>query len=128
MPNHNKCQNKTLLVDDETWAFIFEPALCDDPDTAESLAYLLYSIVEAIESGPEGVKQASETLLEGIKYVYSHTDAYKAALKLYRLSLTGRLHPQNEPLRLINAAIERGTAEVKYAIATERKRKYRGKR
>lgn len=44
MPNHNKCQNKTLLVDDETWAFIFEPALCEEPNTAESLAYLLYSI------------------------------------------------------------------------------------
>ena len=80
MPNDTKCQNKKLLADEETWAFIFEPALCDDPNTAESLAHLLYFIIEAIESGPDGVNLASETLLEGIKYVYSYTDAYKAAL------------------------------------------------
>lgn len=128
MPNNTKCQNKKLLADDETWAFIFASALGDDPNTAESLEHLLYSIIEAIESGPDGVNLASETLLEGIKHVYSYTDAYKAALKLYLLSLTGHLHPRNEPRQLINAAIERSHTEISHAIARERKRKRPGKR
>ncbi|MDT4895245.1 MAG: hypothetical protein QOH25_322 [Acidobacteriota bacterium] len=52
--------------------------------------------------------QASKTLLNGIELIYLHTSAHKAALKLYVLSLEGKLKPQDEPLNLINAAIERG--------------------
>ena len=46
--------------------------------------------------------------MSGIELIYLHTDAHKAALKLYVLSLEGQLKPQDEPLQLINAAIERG--------------------
>ncbi len=52
--------------------------------------------------------QASQTLLNGIELMYLHTKAHKAALKLYVLSLEGNLKPGDEPLNLINGAIERG--------------------
>ena len=128
MANDVKCQSRKQLADDGTWDFIFGHSLCNDPNAAESLAHLMYSIREAIESGAEGASLASETLLDGIKFVYLYTDAYKAALKLYLLSLTGYLKPQDEPARLINGAIERAEAEVERAIADERKRKSRAKR
>ena|ERR1043165_1483259 len=103
-----KRQSENLLADDETWTAILEPALCQDAAAVECLARLLFTIKRAIDSGPEGAMQASQTLLNGIELIYLHTNTHKAAVKLYVLSLEGQLKPQDEPLNLINAAIERG--------------------
>jgi hypothetical protein len=65
-------------------------------------------IRKEINSGPEGVMRASEVLANGINVMYLYTDSHKAALELYLLSLGGELKPQDEPLNLISAAINRG--------------------
>src|SRR2546421_12051084 len=101
-----------VLADDGTWKAILEPALCQDSAAVEALALLLFTIKKAIDSGPEGAMRASETLLNGIKLIYLYTDSHKAALRLYVLSLEGTLKPQDEPLQLINAAIERGSSRA----------------
>jgi hypothetical protein len=98
------CQD--LLIDEETWRAI------DDPDTADFIARRLFVIREAIDGGPEGIMEASEAILANIESAYLHTDAHRAALRLYLLSLTGQLKPEDEPLQLINGAIERGAARV----------------
>jgi hypothetical protein len=67
----------------------------------------------AIDNGPDGVEQASRVLLTGIETAYFYTDAHRAAVKLYLLSLTGGLKPQDEPLQLISEAIKRDTIEGK---------------
>ena len=100
-------RNGKLLADDETWTAILEPALCQDEAAIEVLTRLLFTIRKAIDSGPEGARQASKTLLDGIEFIYLHTKAHQAALKLYVLSLEGNLKPPEEPLNLINGAIER---------------------
>jgi hypothetical protein len=100
------------LTDEEDWATILEPALCQDAAAVECLARLLFTIKRAIDSGPEGALRASTTLLSGIESIYLHTNAHKAALKLYVLSLEGNLEPQDEPLNLINAALERGSSRM----------------
>jgi hypothetical protein len=100
------------LADEEDWAAILEPALCQDAAAVECLARLLFTIKKAIENGPEGVMQASKMLLDGIESIYLHTNAHKAAIKLYVLSLEGDLKPQDEPLNLINAALERGKSRM----------------
>jgi hypothetical protein len=110
----DECQD--LLIDERTWRAI------NDPKTAEYIARRLFVLKEAIESGPEGVREASEVILANIESAYLHTDAHRAALGLYLLSLTGQLKPEDEPLRLINGAIERGRAQVELA----RKEKRRG--
>lgn len=97
-----------LLADDQTWINILEPELCKDPAAVESLARLLFIIKKEINSGPEGVIRASKILSNGIDVMYLYTNAHKAALELYLLSLEGELKPQDEPLNLINAAIVRG--------------------
>ena len=121
-----KCED--LLADDETWSGILEPAFCENPNAAESLALLLFTLKEAIDRGPTGARRASLTLLDGIKHVYLQTDAHKASLKLYLLSLTGHLKPQDEPLHLLNGGIERGTTEIARVSAVELRRKRAAKR
>lgn len=101
-------QCEKLLADEETWTAILEPALCRNGAAVECLAHLLFTIKRAIDSGPAGAIQASKTLLNGIETIYLRTDAHKAALKLYMLSLEGNLPPEDEPLHILNAALERG--------------------
>lgn len=106
-----KCEGKTPLADEDTWRAILEPSLCEDSAALELLARLLLTLKKAIDSGPEGASRASRTLLSGVESIYLYTDTHKAARNLYVLSLTGNLKPQDEPLRLINAAIERAISE-----------------
>jgi hypothetical protein len=96
-----------LLADNQTWVNILEPELCKDPAAVESLARLLFVIRREINSGPEGVLRASEVLSDGLSVMYLYTSAHKAALELYLLSLGGELKPRDEPLNLLNAAVER---------------------
>jgi hypothetical protein len=62
--------------------------------------------------------------LVNIESAYLHTEAHRAALGLFMLSLTGQLKPEDEPLRLIGGAIERGRAQVE----TARNARVKGKR
>jgi hypothetical protein len=126
--DRKECDCENLLVDHETWDVILEPVLCNNSNTAESLASLLFTIKESIEGGPEGVKRAINTLLDGIGLVYIYTDIHKAAFNLYLLWLTGHLKPQDEPLQLISTAIKRGMAEVERAAAAKRRKKSRAAR
>lgn len=97
-----------LIASQETWLNILEPEFCKDVAAVETLARLLFIIREEINSGPEGVLRASKVLLNGIEVMYLYTNAHKAALVLYLLSLRGELQPQDEPVNLINAALKRG--------------------
>jgi hypothetical protein len=100
-----------LLADDETWINILEPELCNDSAAVECLARLLFVIKREINSGNEGIKLASLILSKGVEVIYLYTNAHKAARELYVLSLEGTLKPEDEPLNLINAAIERRRKE-----------------
>ena len=97
-----------LLADDESWINILEPELCKDTAAVELLARLLFIIRKELNSGAKGVGRADKILSNGIEVMYLYTNAHKAAIELYVLSLSGELKPPDEPLNLINAAIERG--------------------
>lgn len=108
-----------VIVDEQTWQAI------NDPAAADSFARRLFILKQTIDSGPEGVGEAGETLLASIEAAYLHTEAHRAALRLYALSLTGHLKPQDEPVRLINGAIERGMAQIELAGKGSAKKKRR---
>jgi hypothetical protein len=110
---------RDLLIDERSWQAIH------DPKTADFIARALFILKEAIESGPGGAREASEAILANIESAYLHTDAHRAAVKLYLLSLTGQLKPEDEPLRLINGAIERGVAQIKLTRKGRAKKKRR---
>jgi hypothetical protein len=101
------------LLADETWIAILEPELCKDSAAVECLARLLFILRKEINSGSAGVKRASKILSNGIEVMYLYTNTHKAALELYVLFLEGDLPAQDEPLNLINAAIERSTTQRK---------------
>lgn len=124
-PRKNEVTCSRALAYDEDWLDFLEPDLGRDPGSVESLTHLLFTINEALSRGPEGIKAASDALLEGIRVAYLHTDAHKAAVELYLVYLTGNLKPQDEPLQLLNGAIERGRAEIERASALIRKKKHR---
>ena len=108
-----------LLIDEQTWQAI------NDPATANDIALTLFSFKTAIDSGPDGAQAASAALLANVEAAYLHTDVHRAALKLYLLSLTGQLKPEDEPLRLINEAIKRGTASIELAQRSGARKKRR---
>jgi hypothetical protein len=112
--------DQDLLIDEETWQAIGDPA------TAHSIAHRLFVLKQAIDSGEGGVREASEAIQADIEAAYLHTDAHGAALRLYLLSLTGRLKPQDEPVELINGAIERGLAAMSAGREGRAAKKRRG--
>ena len=120
--------NSEPLTYDDDWLPFLEAAPCNDSAAANNLIFLLYNLYESNSRGAEGVKQVNEALLEGIRLAYLYTEEHKAAFELYMLSLTGHLKPQDEPLQLINAAIEHGRTEIERASVREaRKSRKRGK-
>jgi hypothetical protein len=106
------CSKDDLLAD-ETWLAILEPELCKDSAAVECLVRLLFILRREINSGSAGVKRASKILSNGIDVMYLYTDAHRAALELYVLSLAGELKPQDEPLNLLKAAIARGKGQAR---------------
>jgi hypothetical protein len=121
-PNATEEIRADLLADDEDWLTFLNSTLCK-ATAAESLTYLLFRIKQAVESGPDGTQRASAALLVGIRSLYLHTAAHEAAVELYLLSLTGDLTPQDEPLQLLKAAIERGKVKINRVTPRSRKRR-----
>jgi hypothetical protein len=109
-----------VLIDEETWEAM------GDPDAVGCIARRLFALREAIGGKPGGAKEAAEIIQFNIEAAYLHTEAHRAALRLYLLSLTGRLKPQDEPLQLINGAIERGMAQMEPARKGRASRTRRG--
>jgi hypothetical protein len=68
---------------------------------------LFVELRHGIESNFDGIARARNTLAVAVELVYLHTQAHDAALKLYQLSQEGQLKVEDEPVRLIGAAIQR---------------------
>lgn len=103
------------LFDRDELAAAISSILSGDPDAADVLARLFDSWRHAIDSGLVGINQTREALLTAVELAYLHTGAHAAAVRLYRLSLAGHLKVQDEPVRLINAAIGRSKRSVRAA-------------
>lgn len=86
-----------------------ELILADGPGAADALARLLDEFRYAIDGGLRGVEAARRGLVTAIELAYLRTGEHAAALRLYRLALEGRLRVEDEPARLLGAAIERRT-------------------
>lgn len=93
-----------LLIDRETLARSISFILLNDPD---ALASLFVELMQGIESGLDGITRTRNTLAAAVELVYLHTQAHDSALKLYQLSQEGQLKVEDDPVRLISAAIKR---------------------
>lgn len=102
-----KYDEENLLLDRETLASKIETILGGEPCAPDALAGLFVELRQAIESGLNGINRTRETLAMGVELAYLHTRAHAAAVRLYHLSQEGQLLVQDEPLTLLDAALER---------------------
>src|SRR2546423_6227974 len=114
---------ENLLFTREELASDIASILKGDEHSPEALAHLFIILREAVAGGLEGINRTSSTLAAAVELTFTHSRAHAAALRLYLLSQEGQLKVEDEPVRLINAAIERSTAG-----ARARKTPGRGKR
>lgn len=108
--DESSCAEENLLFAREELASDIASILKGDADSPEALAHLLIAFRQAIAGGLEGINRASDTLAAAVELTFTHSRAHAAALRLYLLSQEGRLRVEDEPARLIGAAIERSTA------------------
>ncbi|HYP52439.1 MAG TPA: hypothetical protein VEQ42_02805 [Pyrinomonadaceae bacterium] len=100
--------NVEVMLERESLAESIETILGGD---ADALAGLLVEFRDALDAGLKGIARAREALGVGIELAYLRTRAHEAARRLYVLSQEGQLRVEDEPVRLIGAAIERSTAQ-----------------
>jgi hypothetical protein len=104
-----------VLFEREELAADLELILSGDPSAADKLARLFDSLRQAMDSGLHGINEVRRVLLTAVELAYLYTGAHDSALRLYRLSLTGHLKVNDEPIRLIDAAIKRSARSVRAA-------------
>lgn len=83
---------------DEVWDSIVE-SFADDSAAAFILAQVLCQFKEQIRKGKGAA--VVQDLDRAIEKLYPYTDDYKAALKLYRLSVAGKLKPKHDPTLIV---------------------------
>jgi hypothetical protein len=109
LADNSQCAEENLLFAREELASDIASILKGDEYSPEALAHLFIILREAIAGGLEGINRTSETLAAAVELTFTHSRAHAAALRLYLLSREGRLKVEDEPVRLISAAIERNT-------------------
>lgn len=83
---------------DEVWDSIAE-AFENDPAAAFILAQVLSQLKELIKKNRKA--QVIEAIDTGIDTLFPFTDDYRASLKLYHLSVAGRLKPKHDPTIIV---------------------------
>lgn len=108
MSSAEGCRDEeNLLFSREELAEDVDAILKGDEHSPEALARLFVLLGQAIDGGIEGAVRTRDTLRAAVEVIYPYSSAYSAALKLYRLSVEGELKVADEPVKLMNAAIER---------------------
>ena len=73
--------------DGADWLRVFEEAFQADPKLAESAARLWQGVLNQIESGPDGLRDARECLQTAIRLAFQHTDAFRICRDRFEASL-----------------------------------------
>lgn len=130
IPTDKDIDRNIWLVSKEELESYFNTILGEDPEAPDTLAEFLLRVQSAFSEGPQGAMRAQHSMSDAIELLYLETAAHHTAFELYRLWLEGRLKPDDEPLTLIKAAIDRSApeavareAEFERRSKTQRKRK-----
>ena len=108
-----KKEPKLLWPDEEDWLDLFRDILCEDPRRAERIARIWYTLLQHLREGPDGVRNARLILKQALRLTYPFTSSYRLAYRHFRLSLSGRVRPADEPNQLLGESIERARREIK---------------
>jgi len=113
----------TAYFDREGLELTIDLVLNADEQAPHFLGQLFTSFRQAIDSGLHGINETRKALAEAIDLIYLHSPEHDAAINLYRLHLEGELKPDDEPLEMINAAIDRTTTRLRAAKSSRHKRR-----
>ena len=122
MEDHSPNEER-VLFDCEDLELTIDLVLEGDEHAPLILGQLFVRFRQAIDSGLHGINETRKALVAAIELIYLHSSAHQSALNLYRLSLEGQLKVEDEPVTLINAAIERSTAGSRRGKASRRAEK-----
>lgn len=114
--------DEKLIFDQEWLASSIESILKGDEDAPETMARVFISFRDAIRGGLRGMNQLDEALLATIEIIYLQSRAHVAALKLYVLAQEGHVRVEDEPLRVLGAAIARSRKSAERAASKARGR------
>lgn len=120
LADDSRCAEDNLLFPREELAFEIASILKGDAHSADALAQLFVVLREAIAGGLEGINRTRETLAAAAELTFTHSRAHAAALRLYMLSQEGQLRVEDEPVRLLDAAVERNTRRARKARSARR--------
>ena len=107
-----KKEPKLLWPDEQDWLGLFHDILREDPRRAERFARIWYALIEHIDQGPEGVRDARCILKQALRLTYPFTSSCRLAYKHYKLSLSGQVKPADEPRQLLRESIKRARAQI----------------
>lgn len=108
-----RCDEERPLFEREDLVLSIGLILGGGPRAADALARLFGEFGQAIEGGLRGINATREALAEAVEVSYLHSEAHAEAVRLYRLSVGGHLKAEDEPARLLGAAVERGAAKAR---------------
>lgn len=108
-----RCGEGRPLFEREDLVLSIGLILGGDPQAADVMARLFEELRQAMEGGLRGINATREALASGVEICYPHSESHAAAVKLYRLSVEGHLKAEDEPVRLLGAAVERGAAKAR---------------
>ena len=103
------------LFPSDMWADLFEDTIASDPEVVHLFAELMLGVKQAIDCGaqdPKEARRAANTLMDLIHELFVYSETFRAARRLWILSLEGRISAPNDPEHIIPAAIERGLKET----------------
>lgn len=118
--DNQKPDEHGVLFDREDLALTIDLILEGDEHAPLLLGQLFISFRQAIDSGLQGINQTRQALADSVELIYPHSPVHQAALNLYRLSVEGQLKVEDEPLEVINAAIQRTTSRARKASSRKR--------
>ena len=75
--------------DAQDWLQVFEAAFQEDPKLAEKAARLWQGLLNEIEAGPDGLRDARECLQSAIRSAFQYTDAFRLCRDQFETSLIG---------------------------------------
>ena len=115
-----KNSTNPLWPDEDEWLDFFREHLCGHPELAEQVARIWYALLTHLGEGPEGVRDARLILKQALRLTYPFTSSYRLAYKHFKLSLSGRVKPADEPDELLRASIRRARESIANSKVVEK--------
>ncbi|HEX8162233.1 MAG TPA: hypothetical protein VF538_10200 [Pyrinomonadaceae bacterium] len=112
-PDTKPYDEENSLIDRETLAAKIGHILGGEPDAPDALASLFVELRQGLEGGLRGINRTHAALSLAVELSYLRSRTHTSALSLYRLSQEGQLKVEDEPLRLLDAAIARTEARTR---------------